>query len=414
MKSLSALSRLGTKGSLGSLGVLRQSGLPIAIDFGTTALKVLQISAGQPPSLVAAVSRETPEQLLYDPAKRLRYQIGLLPEIVKAGGFKGRRAVCVIPHSETFCKHLQLPRVEGSALTAVVRSALAEQLEREESQIVFRHHEVTGVQRHSGGRTTEVICMASSREFVSRLMQGLKAARLEPVGIHTEYMALLHAFDGIAQPESGEGTTLYIDIGAAATRVLVSHGREMVFARTIESGGLRFDETVAKQLKYEFCEARRARLTLDSLMPGSGDDDAAGDGLALIAAGANRQVRPGEDGAALMAPVRRSIGRAVETRRPDLTEPLEILADEISMCLRYHESLFPGRRVDRAVFLGGEARHKALCLHLAKMLRLPAHIADPMARIARSGKEPVTGVDLSVPQPGWTVALGACLSPMDL
>lgn len=413
MKSLSALSRLGTKGSLGTLGVLRQSGLPIAIDFGTTALKVLQISSGQPPSLVAAVSRETPEQLLYDPVKRLRYQIGLLPEIVKKGGFKGRRAVCVIPHSETFCKHLLVPRVEGSALAAVVRSALAEQLECEESQIVFRHHEVTGAQRHGGGRSAEVICMASSRELVSRLMQGLKAAKLEPVGIHTEYMALLHAFDGIARPENNDETTLYIDIGASATRVLVSHGREMAFARTIESGGLRFDETVAKQLKYELCEARRARLSLESLTPGADGDDAA-DGLALIAAGANRQVRQEDHGASLMAPARRSIGRAMETRRPDLTEPLEILADEISMCLRYHESLFPGRRVDRAVFLGGEARHKALCLHLAKMLRLPAHIADPMARIARSGKEPVEGVDLSVPQPGWAVTLGACLSPMDL
>jgi len=43
-----------------------------------------------------------------------------------------------------------------------------------------------------------------------------------------------------------------------------------------------------------------------------------------------------------------------------------------------------------------------------------AVLADPMASIARTGNEPTMGVDLSSPQPGWVVALGACLSPTDL
>ncbi len=35
-------------------------GLPIAIDFGTGSLKILQVAAGDPPVLVAAASLETP------------------------------------------------------------------------------------------------------------------------------------------------------------------------------------------------------------------------------------------------------------------------------------------------------------------------------------------------------------------
>ena len=49
-----------------------------------------------------------------------------------------------------------------------------------------------------------------------------------------------------------------------------------------------------------------------------------------------------------------------------------------------------------------------------RVLRLGAESADPLARVARSGKEPTTGLTLDQPQPGWAVALGMCLSPTDL
>ena len=38
-----------------------------------------------------------------------------------------------------------------------------------------------------------------------------------------------------------------------------------------------------------------------------------------------------------------------------------MLTDEIQLSLRYHESLFPGRKVERVIFLGGESKSRALC-----------------------------------------------------
>jgi Tfp pilus assembly PilM family ATPase len=84
------------------------------------------------------------------------------------------------------------------------------------------------------------------------------------------------------------------------------------------------------------------------------------------------------------------------------------------MCLRHHESVFPDRKINRAIFVGGEARHLGLCQHIAKALRLPAQVADPMAGVSRTGNEPTVGVDFSTPQPGWATALGLALSPTDL
>jgi Tfp pilus assembly PilM family ATPase len=86
----------------------------------------------------------------------------------------------------------------------------------------------------------------------------------------------------------------------------------------------------------------------------------------------------------------------------------------VGMCLRYHASQHAGRRVDRVIFVGSEAKQRGLCQHIARTLKLPGNMADPLARLARTGTEPATGVDLRQPQPGWAVAMGLCMSPTDL
>ncbi|MFT3686474.1 MAG: hypothetical protein QM783_16400 [Phycisphaerales bacterium] len=98
----------------------------------------------------------------------------------------------------------------------------------------------------------------------------------------------------------------------------------------------------------------------------------------------------------------------------DLTEPLRALTDEIALCVRYYETLFPDRKVHRTIFVGGESRHVALCQHIARVLKTPAHAADPLARLARAGNEPVVGIDMTHAQPGWAVPMGLLMSPTDL
>ena len=88
------------------------------------------------------------------------------------------------------------------------------------------------------------------------------------------------------------------------------------------------------------------------------------------------------------------------------------MSDELTMCARYHGSLFGGRRIDRVVFLGGEARSTTLCRRLAESLNVPAQLGDPIARFADGPDDP----RLPVPgqaAPGWASACGLCASSVD-
>jgi len=84
------------------------------------------------------------------------------------------------------------------------------------------------------------------------------------------------------------------------------------------------------------------------------------------------------------------------------------------MCTRYHSALFRDRRIDRVVFLGGEARDTGLCQSLASGLRLPAKVGDPMARFLVNGAAPAGLPEPQASHPGWAVACGLASSPTDL
>jgi hypothetical protein len=83
------------------------------------------------------------------------------------------------------------------------------------------------------------------------------------------------------------------------------------------------------------------------------------------------------------------------------------LVDELTLCRRYHESTFPGKAVQRLIFIGGEARQRWVCQRIAREMGLAAQVGDPLVRMGRISEIPVeSGLDRRLPQPAWAVAIG--------
>jgi type IV pilus assembly protein PilM len=425
-----------------AMNTLGGGALPIAIDFGVASLKLLQLAAGEPPSLLAAAALDTPEQLIGDPAKRFEFQFMALPRLLKSAGFKGKRAVCGIPAGQMFVKHMQFPKAENVDLADLVAAGVPQHLGCAPEALILRHFAVEGAQAlgpaaAQGGVKQEVICMAAAREFVGRIMGAVREAKLELVGIHPEAVATVAAFEAInRRAADAHVATMYLDVAAGTTKVWIAHGTTLAFAKVIQMGGRDLDAAVARTLDVAPAEARARRLAASVLVAPAAVPMALQQRPGLVQTSASPAVMlegqapaPGADAPAPVATgAERRVGRvapgltpqvadqgAADVAPPELglEDALDALNDEIAMCLRYYEAMFPGKRVDRVIFHGGEARHRGLCQHVARRLRLPAHVADPLARMARTGKEPVLGVDFTTPQPGWTVPFGLSLCPTD-
>jgi Tfp pilus assembly PilM family ATPase len=363
---------------------------PIAIDFGSSAVKMLQITPGDNPAIQAAIGLRVPDAVRLDRDARIEYFEKQIPRMFRKGGFKGRRVICSIPASETLVQHLQIISGDGIDREETVRAHLASQRGLSPNNMVIRTYEVTEVHR-DGQPLSEVICFAIARDAVMRYVELLNKCKLEAVGIHSEIIGLVRAFDYLQpRPEEPSQTTLFVDMGWGTTKVAITHDAQIVFARCIQIGGQHLDKKMADRLGCDLASARAQRIseqTLASSGNAGSDKDQVGVGVATSEA---------------------------EAGEPEVSEIAHALAEELSMSVRYHESLFRGQKVDRMIFLGGESRNIALCQAVAKEMRLPAQLGDPLTRFSCKRSLRTPGLTLGQPQPGWAVVCGLCTAPTDL
>lgn len=417
---------------------------PIAIDFGSSCIKLLQISSGEPLSIVTAAQVQIPDGLRTEPEKLLSFYTEAIPSALNTARFKGRRCICSIPSSQTFIQHMQLAPSEGLKRDDLIKAQLQFQMNVPPSSVVVRAIDVADVHR-DGQLRHETICLAMSREIVMRYVDLLRKAKLEVVGVHPEMTAMVRAFNHLHRRAGDENiTTMYVDLGWGGTRVAIGHGTKTVFARYIQIGGKHFDQHIADSLRCDLASARAHRFsqqvivapTVPVSQSTNNGNSAIGDrGNSILTHALNKAkaaMHVGESSASTStstttAPERRSGGVPVELRQEvmpgeaitsaanvDFSELLDALTDELLMCRRYHQSLFSGRQIDRLIFLGGEATQIGFCQHIARVLRLPAQLGDPLARLKRESDLSTPGVSFDRAQPGWAVAFGLCSSPTDL
>lgn len=388
---------------------------PIAVDFGSDRMKLLQVSTDDPPRLVAAASMEVPLSLRATGSERDEYLADALGDLLKRGGFNGRRAVLAVPSSLTHIQHVRIGRNETADVDAQVAEQLRGKLPVGPEALVIRNVRV-GEVFDDGSARQEVIAMATTRQTVMRCISLAGKARLAVVGMHCEPLAIARAFAHLYRREGDEKqTTFFIDIGQTTTKALLTHGRQLVFAKSIRVAGEHFDRLLAKQMEVELDEARdrRRAIAAGQPIPGptprrvdrseSSDRRTAGDtgsGLAMLAAATETEPPPEQPAPAVT---------------PDGGEMLDCLIDELQLCAGYHGSMFPDRPIDKVVFLGGQAHQRSMCQQIARSLRLPAQVGDPLQWVSRSSDAAAPiNVDLRQAQPGWAVPMGLGLLPTNL
>jgi Tfp pilus assembly PilM family ATPase len=418
-------------------GMFRSHYSPILADFGSSGVKLVQSTVGDLPTISAAAFVPFNDDLRSRPIEeRFEFLSRELPEVLRENHFRGSRLV-VAPFSQhMLVQHIGVPSTEAERAEAFIRLQIAIGLGCDPEALVVRTNQVCETTR-DGTAKVEHISFAMSRDDVMRYVDLARRTKLNVVGVHGEISALVHAFDHVnRRGEDDNIATMYIDLGYGGTKVAICHGAKLVFAKSITIAGRTIDTRIAEARRCTVAEARTARLAegIKPMRIGSpaqfAPSNSADGGMALLrmaAAKAESDEAAASNGGsvAAIATDRRvvgiapALGTAIPTDAPrsvstEARETIESLADELSMCTRYHGSLYRDRRIDRVVFLGGEARDTGLCQSLASGLRLPAKVGDPMARFLVNGAAPKGLPDPQSSHSGWAVACGLASSPTDL
>lgn len=383
-----------------ALGFTKPRYSPIAIDFGADTLKVLQVSLGDAPQLIASASRVIPELYRDDGAGRMTYLADALRDLLKTQPFKGKRAICSIPAYQTLIQHIELTKAENDDFDQQIDLQLIQRFNIDPSRMVVRSHRV-GKLVKNGSTMYQVVCIAARRDAVMKYIELANRCKLEVVGMHSEPIAIVRAHPLLAGKETGNGTTCYIDIGAGMTKLIVAHGQELAFAKTVHACGNQLTRAMAQMQGIGFDQARKLRAR--SAPAGVGAGHVAVNSLGGVT---NDEATLGEQPAA---------GRGGLDGQDGAGDTIESLIDELRLSMRYYHNIFPNRPIQQLIFLGGESQDVTLCQSIARSVRVAAKLGDPFAGVdTLDNHERTGGIEPYKPMPGWAVPLGLCFSEANL
>jgi type IV pilus assembly protein PilM len=262
---------------------------------------------------------------------------------------------------------LRLPAIEDpKEMEAAVRFQAGEQMPMPLDQAVLEHQVVGGVPAEEGqAPQVDVVVVAARKDMVSSLVEPLRRAGLQPVGVDLSAFGMIRALaggtaapvpaaeaDGVVEPPARtQEAILYCNVGDVMN-LAVARGRACLFTRVTTVG----------------LESIGARLVTDNgLTPEHASQWLNHVGLA-------RPVEELEGDPALISSVRRVLDEGVAG-----------LVNELRLSLDYYGALESAEPVDRVVLCGPGSEIPGLPEQMGSVLGLGVSAASPAALGAYGG-----------------------------
>ncbi len=334
---------------------------PIGVDIGTRSTKAVQFSGDRRRVLASARwehdvgddSRAHREELASEAFQRIRDD----------GRFRGRKIILSLGARDLFVQNMRVSQNQTADLNQFVSREVAERLPYPLAESEVRYVDA-GEVRQGELVKRELIGLATHRPYINHLIEAAEKARLRPIAIDIEPMALARCFNHQLRREDDDREgVMMVHVGAGNTLVVIAHSRQVRFFKYLETSSRSFDEAVARRLRLKPHEAMALRKNNSDRR--SDKRDLASDQTILEA------IRP----------------------------VVEALANELSLCLRYYSVTFRGRPVNQLILAGIEAQ-EILRSTLSDRLDLPCQLGDPLREI--NGAPSIT-------RGAWDLAVGLAL-----
>lgn len=361
---------------------------PIGLDIGHDSVKMIQLLSGNNRiSVIAADKVRIDPGINGDEHQRRSFVVSAIRQMLAKGNFRGRSVVSCLPNDKLKVTSLRLAEAESGEIEQALKREVAQRFGLEPDKDVINYM-LAGSVRQGDEIKNELILFAADGETLKNHIEMIEEAHLRPVAIDTVPCALFRGFErSMRRQEDRDRTVVFVDVGNRFTTVIFGRGGEISFVKQIPIGGERFNREVMTKLGVSVSEAEKLRRLLredkDLWSSGSAEQAADGDGYELDAS--TRQV------------VVDAIGAVAED-----------LAREISLCFRYYTVTFRGKRVERAVFAGGEAYESILLNILKRRLTVDIEIAQPLRGFDLSSER--ASINFDSDRRGllceWAVAVG--------
>ena len=338
---------------------LKTRGLrPIGLDIGHHSIKMIQLATnGEQIVVLAADKARVDASVGSDSEARRRSVISAIRRMLAKGGFRGRDVVSCLPNDRLKMTSLRLSETETDQIEQALRKEARQRFGLDPAKDVINYM-LAGSVRQGDEIKNELILFATDDETIRTHIAMLQEAQLRPVAIDVIPCALFRTFErSLRRQEDKERTVVFVDIGSQCATIVFGRGSEICFVKQIALGEQRLNREIAARLDISINEVQmlRGRLRLEKGLPSPWPAEHTSD----------------DNIKQLDASTREVIINAISA-------VAEELAREISLCFRYYTVTFRGKRIDRAIFSGGEAYESILLDVLRQQLKVEIEVAQPL------------------------------------
>ena len=317
--------------------LFRRNGRFIALDIGSSAVKLLEVESGVgalhirgfgshplPPSAIQNNMVQEPEPV----ATAIR-------DLLKTSGATARQVITAVPGPAVIIKKIQLPsqspkELENSVLFEA-GNFIPESLEN-----VHLDYMITDVLEKEN--QFEILLVAVKRDIINSYTTTIRMAKLEPLIADVDYFALENMFDLNYAPAEKDVVAL-VNIGARYSCMNILRGNRSTFTGDVPVGGKEFNDALVRNLGVNFAEAERIKLGQSTEHPLD-------------------QIAP------ILQPVK------------------EFLAEEIHRALSFFWTAATDETISAIYLSGGAARMPGLKDLLAERLEVPVSFVNPFDKVA--------------------------------
>ncbi len=308
------------------------------LDIGRSFVKTVELDGGGKQKTLKAVgSVQTPGGGIQSESQ---VELGKVSEAIRqcVDSAKIDVSECVVSiiESQVVSRLIELPNLTDKELSAAINWEAEQYIPMPIKDVNLQYKVV------SKGETTgkiSVLLIAAPKRVIEKYINIIHAAGLKPVAFETESLALARSLY-----RAGDPTTIIVSLGAASTELVVVYEGNVVFTRSIATGGMALSRAIMSEFNLPQNQAEEYKQTY-GILP---------DKLS---------------------------GKVANVLKP----VLEILVAELIKAIEYTHTHIAGSSVSRVVICGGGSFLPGFSEFLAQRTSLEVSLGDPWADFSKEG-----------------------------
>ncbi len=233
----------------------------IGLDIGSTAVRAVEVTGGDPPSVIHAAQVPLPAGAVENGEVREPEVVAdALRELWQRGGFKSKRVYMGVGNQRVVVREIALPYLPEKELRASLGFQVQEFIPMSVDEAVL-DYDPLGEFEQDDRKMLRMLLVAAQRGMVDMLVSSATSAKLEPIGLDLVPFAMVRSVGttGVGMDLEDEGDEAVIDVGAHVTNIVVHAAGTTRFVRILPSGGRDITNAIARGLGIEDDVAERLK-----------------------------------------------------------------------------------------------------------------------------------------------------------